>query len=377
MSTVTSLLAFILILGGMVFFHELGHFVAAKLAGVFVEEFALGMGPKIYSLKKGETLYRINLLPIGGYVRMLGEEGDSNDPRSFGKQPVWQRAVIVSAGVVMNVFLAGIIYYIFLAINSFTLILPLFADYNFMFADVDPAIAINYVAPASPAEEAGLEVGHIINTIDGQKVPSSEYFRDYVLEHGGEEVTLMVGDAYGNGETKLIVTPRENPTEGEGAVGIILLEAVRISYTGMNKVFSGFEHSANMIGYTLVLFNDLIVSAIQTGDIRYVSDNVSGPVGVYVATDMVIQSAGIVGLLDMAGLMSSSLAFMNILPFPALDGGHLILLALERIRGRKLNPKIESWLTASGLFLLMAFMLVISAKDLVQYGMLDKLMFWK
>lgn len=377
MGTITSLLAFILILGGIVFIHELGHFIAAKLAGVFVEEFALGMGPKIYSFKKGETLYRINLLPIGGYVKMLGEEETSSDPRSFGMQPIGQRAIIVSAGVIMNVFLAGVIYFIFLAINSFTLILPLFADYDFMFADVEPVIAVNYVAPDSPAEEAGLEVGDIINTVDGHKISSSEYFRDYVLEHGGEEVILVVGDAYGEGVTELVVTPRENPAEDEGAVGIILLEAVRISYTGVHKVFSGFEHSVNMIGYTVVLFKDLIVSAIETGDIRYVSDNVSGPVGVYVATDMVLQSAGIIGLLDMAGLMSSSLAFMNILPFPALDGGHLFLLILEKFRGKKLNPKIESWLTAGGFFLLMGFMLVISAKDIVQYGMLDKLMFWK
>lgn len=379
MDTLLSLTAFIIILGGMVFIHELGHFLAAKLCGVFVEEFALGMGPKIFSRKRGETLYRINLFPIGGYVKMLGEEESSDDPRSFSMQPIWQRSIIVSAGVIMNIILAGIVYLAFLAVNSFNLIIPLYSDYRFLFAETEPAIVVNYVAPDSPADLAGLEIGDLIKTVDDIAIISSEEFRDYVFAHGGEEVNLVVEEVYGDGkeDEDIVVTPRVDPAEGEGAVGVILLEAVKISYTGADRVLSGFQHSINMIGYTIALFKDLVVSAIETRDIRYVSDNVSGPVGVYVATDMVLQSAGIVGLLDMAGLMSSSLAFMNLLPFPALDGGHLVLLFLEKVRGKKLNPKIEYWLTAGGFFLLMGFMLVISAKDLFQYGIVDKLMFWQ
>lgn len=377
MSTLVSIISFIVVLGGLVLFHEFGHFLAAKLCGVFVEEFAIGMGPRLFSFKKGETTYSINLFPIGGYVKMLGEEESSDNPRSFNKQPIRERIFIVTAGVIMNILVAGVAYFIFLAINSFSLIIPIMGEYQFKFAETQNVVVVDFVAENSPASEAGLKPGEVIIAVDNNPTTSMEELGDYILERKGIEVILTVVDFYGNGEHVVTLVPRVNPPEGEGAIGIAMAEAMKISYTGVNKVFSGFGHSYNMIGYTLVILKDLIKSTIVTGDISYVSETVSGPVGVFVVTDMVVRAAGIVGLLDIVGLMSSSLAFMNLLPFPALDGGHVVLLLLEKARGKRLNPKIESWLTATGFFVLMGFMLLISIKDFFQYGIFDWLIFWK
>lgn len=377
MNPIVSLFAFILILGTMVFIHELGHFLFAKFSGVKVEEFAFGFGPKLWGYKKGETLYRVNAFPIGGYVKMLGEEEESDDPRSFGMQPIYRRLLIVSAGVVMNLLLASVLYFIFLFINSFTLIFPLLADYDFVLADTEKTFIIGGVEQGSPAFEVGIEAGSTVRNVDGEPITDVEAFQEYVLSHRGESIKLHLADVYGNDEKVVEVIPRVSPPEGQGSLGIVLFDAVQVQYSGIKRIFSGFAHSLNMIGYTIVLFKDLLISSIETGDISYVSESISGPVGVYVATDFVLRTAGIVGLLDVTALMSSSLAFMNILPFPALDGGHVVILMLEKIRGKKLNPKIEGWLTAGGFLLLLFLMFLISAKDLFQYGIIDKLIFWR
>lgn len=377
MSTLISILSFIIVLGGLVLIHELGHFLAAKISGVLVEEFAIGMGPKIFSVKKGETIYSLNLFPIGGFVRMLGEESESKDRRSFGMQPIRKRLFIVTGGVIMNVVLAGLAYFIFLAINSFTLIVPIMANYQFKFAKENTVIVVGSVAENSPASESGILSNDVLWKIDNQSFSSTQEFGDYIQSHKGETVNLQITDIDGKNSRKVSLIPRVNPPEGEGAIGISMTEARSISYEGVNKIFAGFEHSYNMMSYTIVIFKDLIISAIKTKDFSYVSETVSGPVGVYVVTDVVVKAAGIVGLLDIVGLMSTSLAFMNILPFPALDGGHVVILLLEKVRGKKLNPKIENWLSAGGFFLLMAFMLIVSIKDIVQYGVLDWLIFWK
>jgi regulator of sigma E protease len=377
MDTLISIVSFIVILGSLVLIHEIGHFIAAKLSGVLVEEFAIGMGPKLFSYKKGETIYKINLLPIGGYVKMLGEESHSSNPRSFSMQPIRKRLFIVTGGVIMNVVLAGIAYFIFLALNSFTLIMPVLGNYDFKFTKEEPAVIIDFVANNSPAEESGIEPGDMILAIDEISISSIEQLSEYIQEKKGTEVTLSVVNYLGGDTRDISLVPRKDPPEGEGSIGISMTEAVKISYEGINRIFSGLEHSFNMLSYTLVIFKDLIIQSFKTRDISYISETVSGPVGVYVVTDAVIKTSGLIGLLDIAGLMSTSLAFMNILPFPALDGGHVAILILEKVRGKKMNPNVENWLSAGGFFLLMAFMLVISVKDLIQYGVLDWLMFWK
>ena len=376
MSILISLLSFILVLGGLVLIHEFGHFIIAKLCDVYVEEFAIGMGPKLFSFRKGETLYRINLFPIGGYVKMLGEQDDSQDPRSFNRQSILKRMLIVTGGVMMNILLAGVAYFILLSISSFTLIIPQIVDYQFKFAQSQNVIFVDYVAENSPAFEVGLEPGDVILSVNQREITSMEEFKQLVNQNAGEEIVLSVIDYSGDNERTIELTPRINPPENEGPIGISMVEAVKITYTGIHKIFSGFEHSFNMIAYTLVILKDLINRSFATGDISYVSDTISGPVGVYVVTDMVIKTAGLVGLLDIIALMSSSLAFMNLLPFPALDGGHVVLLLLEKIRGKRLNSTVESWLTATGFIVLMGFMLLITVKDLFQFGFWDWIIFW-
>jgi len=376
MATIISILTFILVLGLLVFVHELGHFLFAKLANVKVEEFAFGFGPRIWAKKVGETEYRINIFPIGGYVKMLGEMEDSKEERSYSQQPIRDRVLIITGGVLMNFLLAGIIYTIYLIINSFSLVFPVLAEYNFAFAEQTDAVVVSYIEEGSPAEETGIKPGAIIREIDGNEFSDSAELVEYVNQHRGENLQFTYKNYYDSTESSDSVVPRVETEGDQGAIGIGLIRATEVEYEGINRIFSGFEHTINMLGYTLVVFKDLILSAVQSGDISYVSNNVSGPVGIYVATDAVLRSGGVVGLLDITALMSASLALMNILPFPALDGGHLILTILEKIRGKKLNEKIEYWLTFSGFAVLMLLMLVISAKDLFQFGVIDALIFW-
>lgn len=391
-------LVFLLILSVLVLIHEAGHFFVAKKFGIKVEEFGWGMPPRLWGKKIGETIYSINWLPIGGFVKLYGEDEagagkvDLESPkkkvkksdldRAFFTRPVWQRAAVVVAGVVMNVLLAALIYYVFLGISGFKTELPLVTDHTFVGVNqttkIDSIIA-RTVVPGSPAEEAGLsscskDFCAQFTEVNGKPFETPESFIDTVKQNAGEKVSFtIVNLATGEIEEKFI-TPRVDPPEGEGALGIGLegSSVAVLSYdTPFQRLFSGFIHPYNLMAYQFDILGELINKSIAEKDAAPVSNAVSGPVGIFVVTGEVLKTPDftdrVLNLLNLAGLLSISLAFFNILPIPALDGGRLFFILIEGITGKKVNERVETLIHTVGMAVLLALVALISFKDIAQF----------
>jgi len=357
---VTTLIIFLLILSVLVLIHELGHFVAAKACGVRVEEFGWGLPPRIVGKKFGETVYSINLLPFGGFVKLTGEDSGEGadakgkngkqDPKSFAAKTPLQRGIILTAGVFMNVVLAVTIFYFFMFVNGFkTFQMPLIFDYDFKFGETTKiGTVISGIQPGSSAEKAGLTLGEAIIAVNGKGVTDIKQFKDVLGEYGGEPVQLTLTDLKDTSYTKIRdvqISPTKDES-GKPIIGVYLGESVSISYKKpLDRVFVGFYHSYNVMGYSLNTLGQMISVSFKTKDISPVSESVSGPVGIYNLVDMVLKYGGPnawLTLLDYTALMSLSLAIVNILPFPALDGGRVVFVLFEGVTRKKPNPKMEA-----------------------------------
>lgn len=391
-------IVFLIILSVLVLIHEAGHYLAAKRFGIKVEEFGWGMPPRLWGKKIGETIYSINWLPIGGFVKLFGEDDagggkvDLSDPRekvkkselkrAFFARPVWQRAVVVVAGVVMNLLLAAIIYYVYLGISGFKTEIPLITDYKFIGADqtsVVKSLVVREVASGSPAEAVGIkncteDYCAQITQINGSDITSSSSFVNSVKENSGKEVNFTVVDLVSKNTEEKTLIPRENPPEGEGALGIVFNtnEATILSYsTPVQRLLSGFTHPINLMGYQLDILGRLVAASFAEKDIKPVSSAVSGPVGIFVVTGEVLKTPDVkervLSLLNLAGLLSISLAFFNILPIPALDGGRLFFILTEGITGKKVNPRTETLIHTAGMAVLLGLIVLITYKDIAQF----------
>lgn len=371
-----TLAIFIFILSFLVLIHEFGHFIAAKKAGVRVEEFGLGIPPKLFGKKIGETEYTLNLLPFGGFVRLTGEDETSQngllqDPKSYvSKKPV-SKAVILVAGIFMNLLAAFILYYIVLGFNSFKSgSIPLFSDFEFKFGNVKRLnTVITGVQPGSSAEKAGVGFGFALIEIDGKPVYSIEEVRDALKEKEGIETKLLLMDVRTpSRETKLVTVTPSKSEEGRPVLGVMLGPVATIHYeTFMQRAFAGPMHSYNVMSYTFYVFGKLIQASFKTRDLTPVSIGVSGPVGVFSVVGEVVKVGGsevLFGLLDLTAMLSLSLAVMNILPFPALDGGRLVFVLIEMVTGKKVHPVKEAMLHRLGMAILLALMVLITFKDL-------------
>lgn len=380
-----TLIIFIIILSVLVLIHELGHFIAAKINGVRVEEFGWGLPPRMLGKKFGETIYSINLLPFGGFVRLTGEElseGEDDtsdlgrtgdlDPRSFASKKPGQRMTILTAGVFMNTLLAIGVFYLILFINGFkTFQIPMIFDYSFRFGHTEKiGTMVSGIQEDFPAEEAGLALGEAIIEVDGKTVSTVEQFKAYLAEKGAVPIKLTLLDLKDNTYSKtrtVEVTPKIGE-ESKPVIGVYLGETVSISYDTLGeKVFSGFLHAYNVLGYSYNTLKEMILLSFRTKDLAPVSDSVSGPVGIYNLVDNVLKYGGSrawLTLLDYVGLMSLSLAVVNILPFPALDGGRMFFVMLEGVTRRKVNPKFEQTVHRFGMIFLLGFLILITIKDL-------------
>lgn len=391
-------LVFLLILTVLVLIHEAGHYFVAKRLGIKVEEFGWGMPPRLWGKKIGETIYSINWLPIGGFVKLYGEDEagsgkvDLESPkkkvrksdldRAFFARSVWQRGAVVVAGVVMNVLLAALIYYVFLGISGFKTELPLLTDHEFVGVNQTNkvnSLVVTSVVENSPASEAGFkecteEYCGQITEINGNTFETSDEFVEIVKEKAGSEVSFTVVDLVtGDTEEKMVI-PRVDPPEGEGALGIAFgtnLSAVLSYETPVQKFFSGFTHPYNLMAYQFDILGRLISVSIEEKDVAPVSDAVSGPVGIFVVTGEVLKTPDLqerfLNLLNLAGLLSISLAFFNILPIPALDGGRLFFIIIEAVTGKKVNERVETLVHTIGMAVLLALIVLISFKDVTQF----------
>lgn len=358
-----TILVFILILSVLVLVHELGHYLVAKKLGVKVEEFGFGFPPRIWGKKVGETLYSINLLPIGGFVKLFGEDdagggklGSVADEalsakgkdlkRAFFARPVWQRASIVVAGVVMNFLLA------------FVILSYLFAVQGVSTPGND--VQVVAIAPHSPAAQV-LKTGEIIKSVDGHNLTNPTQLITYTKAHLGQELTLVVLDS-GKAHT-VKITPRVHYPADEGAMGVAISPTLHIKkYPWYEAPWVGLKESFSETWMILQgLWMTLTTLAVQ----RQVPQGLAGPVGIAQLTGQFIK-IGPDAVLSLVSLLSLNLAVLNILPIPALDGGRFFFILIEAVTRRKVNPKFEGYAHAAGMVFLLALIALITFHDLVR-----------
>ncbi|HET7728253.1 MAG TPA: M50 family metallopeptidase [Candidatus Limnocylindrales bacterium] len=351
-SAITIVLFFV-ILGGLVLVHEIGHFVTARLANVRVLEFGIGFPPRAKVLARGgETLYTLNWLPIGGFVKLEGEDGDAaDDPRSFSRQPLLVRLGILVAGVVMNLLVS----------------IAIFTGITYT-NDTAFGVRFGEVVPDSPAEAAGLQPGDMLVSIDGQRYSAFEgrIPVEDLAAKAGQRVTLGIERADGTFE-EIEVTLRV-PTEGQGALGITRLTgepAGRIEHSITEAVGIGLARTVDAFGLILGGLADLgrsIVSDPTT------PPPAAGPVGIAFQIGDVLWSLGPLYVLYLAGILSANLALVNILPFPPLDGGRMLVITLKSLFGERISLRAERLTYFVGFVALFAFLIWITVFDIARLG---------
>lgn len=358
-----TILIFILVLILLVLVHEFGHFLAAKLFGVKVEEFGIGFPPRLASVKKGETVYSLNALPLGGFVKIFGEGGEGKvDKRSYASRPAWQRAIILLAGVFFNVVLAFFIFWIGLTTGF-----PSATEGNAEGGTLSVVTTqIIEVAKGSPASEAGIKIGDSIVRIENKElrikndVTKVDDLLKFINENRGQKVILTIKRGVELSEKEVHV--RENPPANEGAIGIALADIGIISYPWYIALIKAFEFTVQNM---LLLFSAMFLlfkSFFISNDVINIGQ-ISGPVGI---AGMVGQfyNLGAPYLLSFIGIISINLAVLNVLPIPALDGGRLFFIFIEKIKGSPLRPETENKIHAIGFAFLIGLIVIITIKDI-------------
>lgn len=347
-----SIITFLIVLSILVLVHEAGHYWAARRAGILVEEFGFGLPPRVFGKKIGETLYSLNLLPFGGFVRLHGEnlDEDVTDPkRAFLHKSKKVRTSIILAGVFMN-FLLGIVAF---AITYSFLGIP--KETN--------NVRVVEVSKDSPAEAAGFKSEDVIRIVNGTEVKANKEFISIIEANKGKEVVIAYEREGIEGMNLVRVTPRQNQPENEGSLGV-LISTSEIYFPPIWQrpfygVYYGFKDTFYWTGTILTGMKSLVVDASQ----GKVSSDIAGPVGIYALTSQAA-SYGILTLINFVGVLSVNLAVLNVLPFPALDGGRLLFIVIESIFGRRVVPKIEAAIHTVGIIILLTLILAITAKDI-------------
>lgn len=352
----------ILVLSLLVLLHEFGHFIIAKLFGIHVLEFGIGLPPKALKLfQHKETEYTLNWLPIGGFVRLAGEETDPTlwerinpltHSHMFFAKPAWQRALVVLAGVTMN-FLIGILLF---SVVYAKLGIPQMQGEQVM---------VSAVTKGSPAEMASIVVGEVVVRVGEIEIKNADQFVSLVKDKKGQMISLYLAKIDANGRKSdssrvVEVIPRENPPTGEGALGVGVSTVPIITYIQKPWYQAPFYGAVEGMKETIGWSREFLRIFSHPAELL---KNISGPVAVV----KVGQNAAKEGWLTMvrfAGIISLNLAIFNLLPIPALDGGRLLMIGLEKIVGRKRVVKVERYVNAVGMFLLIALMIGATVKDL-------------
>ena len=350
-----SLVLFILILGTIVLIHELGHFLFAKMFGVYVYEYSIGMGKKVFSKKpkNSETEYNIRIFPIGGFVRLAGEEGEDGDTnvpveRKLYKKSFWQRFLIFFMGPGFNMLLAIMTLFVMALIFGGTL----------------TTLELDNLTDEYPAYQAGLRDGDILLEVNGEKVSTWTQARLKISTvEAGEKIDFTVEKADGNVEVVSVTPTQEENTECK--------EAEECSPIYVYGVGSKTVEKSGLIGsiqYAFIETKDIVLSMGTT--LKYLftgklgMNDLSGPVGIYEVVDD--QSAeGIDNLLYLLAYLSINVGVMNLIPFPAFDGGHILFLLIEKIRGKAVSPNVEATITGIGFILLILLMIYVTFNDVI------------
>ena len=343
MSILITIVSFLAILVVIILVHELGHFVTAKLTKIKVEELGLGFPPRLLSFKRGETIYSLNLIPLGGFCRMAGEE-DPSVPGSLAGKSVKTRLLVLSAGCIMMLLLP-----LFLLPAAYMIPMERYVE--------GEGVQVVNVARDSPAEEAGILPGDVIKGVDGQAIHNFDELKDIIDSNLGFEIgMLLLRDST---EVEVTLVPRPNPPEGEGPVGI---ELGPITETRAYPPWKAIPLGLGQYGQMLVAMKNAIASTVQ-GEEELA---VIGPVGIAQLTGEVVKR-GVYDLIRFTALLSVMLAIVNILPIPALDGGRIAFLFLEVVRrGKRIPAKKEAFINMIGFALLMLLVVVISYYDILR-----------
>ncbi len=370
-----AIIIFIFTLLVLVVIHELGHFLVAKKFNIKILEFGFGIPPRAWAKLIGETLVSINWLPFGGFVRLLGEdEVDKQileNKRSFVSQTISKRIAVVVAGVLMNLLLAWVLFYIFLGAQNFKTSFPLLLDHQFAGVKQrnESLVLVRGIAKDSPAEASGLKPGLAILSINDQNITDTNDLSARIKEAAGEKVTVLVKDPSTNEHKTFQLTPRKNPPEGQGPIGVTLanFRLANIEYENpVSKLLVGPIHSWNLTAYSGKIFGSLLTRSLQEKNIEPVSQTVSGPVGITSVVNSILTEAKnpFLEYMDFVALLSLNLAVLNVLPFPALDGGRLLFLLIELISRRRVHAQVEKWIHTVGMVILLTLMLLVTFSDI-------------
>ncbi len=344
-----TIIYFILILGIIVCIHEFGHFLFAKKAGIYVYEFSIGMGPRLlrWKRKNDETEYSIRLLPIGGYVQMAGEDLENDKKSEIPKEKMmqnkkwYQRFLTIIAGVMFNFILALVLLFVIALIHG--------APYL--------GTRVGEVAPTSPAAVAGLETGDKIVKIENKKVSNSDMLMLELQVHSGEEITFTV-EKKDSTTKEVVINPKKIEENGT--------ESYQFGFSLDNKAEKGFFaaikyaflKTASIIEQMIYIIGYLCIGKLKL-------NSLAGPIGIFQVVGETAKT-GILNIIYLIAFMSLNVGFINLLPIPAFDGGRLLFLLIEKIKGSPVSPKVENTIHSVGFILLMILMVFITYNDILR-----------
>ncbi len=357
-----TLVSVAVVLSILVLVHELGHFLAAKKAGVKVEEFGFGLPPRLLGKKIGETIYSVNWIPFGGFVRLFGEELTHRKQTEDNKRAFWAKSKIKRASII----LAGVVFNFLLGIVCFTIV------YSVVGIPTETnRVSIAAVLENSPAAEVGIKSADVVLAIDGEKLTNFTTGREAIdtfaritRDKKGEPVDLIVER---DGQEQLFtLVPRTDWPENEGPAGVVISSFEMKKYPFWQMPFrAAVEGIKEAVSWTILIasaFGKMVTDLVFQGT---APQDIAGPIGIIQITGQVART-GIINLIQFVGIFSINLAILNILPLPALDGGRLVFLLYEVISGRKPKPEIENWINTIGFGLLIGLMVLVTLNDLTR-----------
>ncbi len=341
-------LSFFIILLVLILAHEFGHFISARIFKIKVEEFGIFLPPRIWGIKRGETIYSINWLPLGGFVKLSGEE-DPKAPGSLAGKSIAVRFVTLGAGSLMNLLLPFLLL-------SIALMVPHQASATDIYKDTGEVLVLE-LAPNSPASTAGIKAGDIILTINNDPIRNVTDYEQIVGENIGKEITVSIKRTDGStADVKL--TPRAQAPQGEGATGVAITTTITKSY----PFWKAIPSSVGFYWEILVSLKNSIAQTIK-GTVPF---DVAGPVGIASVVGQVART-GISNLIVLAALISINLGIVNIFPIPSLDGGRIFFVLLEWVRhGKRVSPRTENLIHTIGFILLLALIFLVTYRDIVR-----------
>lgn len=345
-----TIFVFILVLGVLIFVHELGHFLAARIAGVKVEEFAFGFPPRLLAKIYRGTRYAINAIPVGGYVKMLGENELVKDSRSFSTKSPLPRLGIVLAGVAMNYVLAIVVFAIGFTIGM----TPFFTPPQALGGRQTPRVYVGQVLPGGAASQAGLTPG---DRLEG--FTSAGKVQEFTKAHVGRDVMFNVVNQQGKPKTVQVMLGQDSAAP----LGVLLFETALVKLPLPKALIAGSKEAANAAQFTVKFFGAALGKLFTRGQ---VAQELGGPVAIFGATSQAA-AQGFTAVLQLIGILSVNLAILNIVPFPALDGGRALFIAVEGIFGRKvLKDRWEAFIHTVGFAILIALILAITYRDIIR-----------